>query len=52
MSQSHDMMRDKAAVRDSLYADPAKLDARVDLQRRFSTNPLAIADWKLGIAME
>lgn len=44
-----DMMRDKAQVRDNLYADPAKLGARVDLQRRFSVNPVPIADWELGL---
>lgn len=49
MSQLHNVMRDKTAVRDDLYADPAKLGARVDLQRRFSTNPISIADWELGL---
>jgi SAM-dependent methyltransferase len=44
-----DVMRDKAQVRDNLYADPAKLRARVDLQRRFSVNPVSIADWELGL---
>lgn len=43
------MMRDKAQVRDNLYGDPAKLGARVDLQRRFSTNPTPVAKWELGL---
>jgi ubiquinone/menaquinone biosynthesis C-methylase UbiE len=42
-------MRDKAQVRDTLYGDPAKLSARADLQRRFSVNPVSIADWELGL---
>ena len=49
MAKFDDMMRDKAQVRDNLYADPAKLGARVDLQRRFSVNPVPIADWELGL---
>jgi SAM-dependent methyltransferase len=44
-----DMMRDKAQVRENLYSDPAKLGARVDLQRRFSANPVPIAEWELGL---
>jgi ubiquinone/menaquinone biosynthesis C-methylase UbiE len=43
------VMRDKAQVRDHLYGDPAKLNAREDLQRRFSVNPLPIVDWELGL---
>ncbi len=49
MAQSDNVMRDKAQVRDNLYGDPAKLGARVDLQRRFSVNPLPITDWELGL---
>ncbi|MGZ3582948.1 MAG: class I SAM-dependent methyltransferase [Ktedonobacterales bacterium] len=49
MAKLGDIMRDKAQVRDNLYADPAKLGARVDLQRRFSVNPQPIADWELGL---
>ncbi|HEX8033224.1 MAG TPA: class I SAM-dependent methyltransferase [Ktedonobacterales bacterium] len=49
MATFHDIMRDKAQVRDNLYGDPAKLGARVDLQRRFSVNPQPIADWELGL---
>jgi ubiquinone/menaquinone biosynthesis C-methylase UbiE len=44
-----DVMRDKAQVRDGLYGDPSKLGARVDLQQRFSVNPVSIADWELGL---
>jgi ubiquinone/menaquinone biosynthesis C-methylase UbiE len=50
VATSDDVMRDKAQVRDNLYADSAKLGAREDLQRRFSVNPLSIADWELGLA--
>lgn len=49
MAKLDDMMRDKAQVRDNLYGDPAKLGAREDLQRRFSTNSVPIADWELGL---
>jgi SAM-dependent methyltransferase len=44
-----DVMRDKAQVRGNLYGNPAKLGARVDLQRRFSVNSLPIDDWELGL---
>jgi ubiquinone/menaquinone biosynthesis C-methylase UbiE len=44
-----DVMRDKTQVRDHLYGDPTKLGARMELQRRFSVNPLPIADWELGL---
>jgi SAM-dependent methyltransferase len=44
-----DVMRDKEQVRDNLYGNPAKLSARVDLQRRFSVNPIPIDDWELGL---
>ncbi len=49
MTTYSDVMRDKTQVRDNLYGDPAKLGARVTLQRRFSVNPLPIADWELGL---
>lgn len=49
MGTFDDMMRDKAQVRENLYSDPTKLGARVDLQRRFSTNLTPIADWELGL---
>lgn len=49
MATFDDVMRDKAQVRDNLYGDPAKLGARVNLQRRFSVNPMPIADWELGL---
>lgn len=49
MAKLDDMMRDKVQVRDNLYGDPAKLGAREDLQRRFSTNSVPIADWELGL---
>jgi ubiquinone/menaquinone biosynthesis C-methylase UbiE len=49
MATFDDLMRDKAQVRDNLYGNPAKLGARVDLQRRFSVNPIPIADWELGL---
>ncbi len=42
-------MRDKTAVRESLYADPAKLGARVDLHARFSANPTPISIWELDL---
>jgi len=49
VARLRNIMRDKAQVRDNLYGDPAKLGARVDLQRRFSVNPQPIADWELGL---
>jgi SAM-dependent methyltransferase len=49
MTNFSDVMRDKDQVRDTLYGDPAKLGARVDLQRRFSTNPTPITTWELGL---
>ena len=49
MATFDDLMRDKAQVRDNLYGNPAKLGARVDLQRRFSVNSIPIADWDLGL---
>ena len=49
MAPFDDLMRDKAQVRDNLYGNPAKLGARVDLQRHFSMNPIPIADWELGL---
>ena len=49
MATFDDLMRDKAQVRDNLYRNPAKLGARVDLQRRFSMNPVPVADWELGL---
>ncbi len=49
MATFNDVMRDKAQVRDNLYGDPAKLGARVNLQRRFSVSPQPIADWELGL---
>ena len=49
MATFDDLMRDKAQVRDNLYGNPAKLGARVDLQRRFSMNPVPVADWELGL---
>jgi SAM-dependent methyltransferase len=49
MATFDDLMRDKAQVRDNLYGNPAKLGARVDLQRRFSVNPTPVADWELGL---
>jgi ubiquinone/menaquinone biosynthesis C-methylase UbiE len=44
-----ELMRDKDQVRDNLYGDPAKLSARAELQRRFSVNPVSIAEWELGL---
>jgi SAM-dependent methyltransferase len=49
MATSDNVMRDKARVRDTLYHDPAKLTARIELQRRFSTNPVPITEWELGL---
>ncbi len=49
MMAPDNMMRDKARVRDTLYGDPTKLTARVDLQRRFSVNPVPITEWELGL---
>lgn len=49
MPNPGDVMRDKTEVRDNLYGDPAKLGARVELQRRFSTNPVSIVTWELGL---
>jgi ubiquinone/menaquinone biosynthesis C-methylase UbiE len=43
------LMRDKARVRDTLYGDPAKLTARINLQRRFSVNPVPMPEWELGL---
>jgi ubiquinone/menaquinone biosynthesis C-methylase UbiE len=49
MMAPDNVMRDKARVRDTLYGDPAKLTARIDLQRRFSVNPVPVPDWELGL---
>jgi SAM-dependent methyltransferase len=49
MATFDDVMHDKAQVRDHLYADPAKLGAREDLQRRFRVNSLPMADWELSL---
>jgi SAM-dependent methyltransferase len=43
------MMRDKAQVRDNLYGDPAKLEARGDLHERFGINPVPMDDWELAL---
>lgn len=50
MPNPGDVMRDKEQVRDNLYGDPAKLGARVQLQTRFSTNPLSVVTWELRLA--
>jgi ubiquinone/menaquinone biosynthesis C-methylase UbiE len=49
MATFTDMMRDKERVRDTLYRDPAKLDARGDLTRRFGVSSLSFEDWELGL---
>jgi ubiquinone/menaquinone biosynthesis C-methylase UbiE len=49
MADPREVMRDKQQVRDNLYGDPAKFNARTDLQSRFRTNSVAVADWELGL---
>ena len=49
MATFGEMMRNKVQVRDNLYGDPAKLGARVNLQRRFSVNPVPVTEWELGL---
>ncbi len=49
MADPRDVMRDKQQVRDNLYGDPAKFNARADLQTRFHTNPVPVTDWELGL---
>jgi SAM-dependent methyltransferase len=49
MPGSEGSIRDKAHVRDELYADPAKLGARIDLHARFSTNPVSLPEWELRL---
>jgi SAM-dependent methyltransferase len=49
MPELGDVMRDKEQVRENLYGDPAKLGARVVLQSRFSTNPVSVVIWELGL---
>jgi SAM-dependent methyltransferase len=44
-----DVMRDKEHVRSNLYADPSKLEARSALHARFSTNPVQLDEWVLGL---
>jgi SAM-dependent methyltransferase len=40
---------DKSVVRDNLYADPAKLGARVELHARYSTSTQPVPDWELSL---
>jgi len=49
MADPRDVMRDKQQVRDNLYGDPAKYNARAHLQARFRTNPMPVTDWELGL---
>jgi ubiquinone/menaquinone biosynthesis C-methylase UbiE len=49
MATFNDMMRDKERVCDTLYRDPAKLEAREALTRRFRMSPLPFEDWELGL---
>jgi ubiquinone/menaquinone biosynthesis C-methylase UbiE len=49
MAMFDNVMRNKERVCDTIYRDPAKLDARGALQPRFGVNPLPIQEWELGL---
>lgn len=49
MADQDNPIRDKAHVRDQLYADPTKLGARIDLHNHFSTNPVRFPEWELSL---
>jgi SAM-dependent methyltransferase len=49
MASQENPIRDKAHVRDQLYADPRKLGARIGLHNRFTTNPVRFPEWELSL---
>lgn len=49
MHEPPNPITDKSVVRDSLYADPAKLGARIELHARYSTSTQPFPDWELSL---